>query len=159
MLNEVLRELNNFFIKRNSSGIELQFSVDSTFTTNDTITGDFTDTFLVGEYIKIENTRLNDGVYLITAIDTGSITIDSTLDLTIQTEPEVTTTFTKLFIPGDLVDLIAEITTFNTSSTNGIASESQGDRSISYTSSSSGDTSWRNAFNSRLSSYRKLRWC
>ena len=48
MLNEVLRELNNFFIKRNSSGIELQFSVDSTLTTNDTITGDFTDTFLVG---------------------------------------------------------------------------------------------------------------
>ncbi len=159
MLNAVLKELNNFFIRTNNSGIEFQFTVDSTFAADNSITGDFTDTFIVGEYILLEDTRINDGVYLITAIDNASITIDNTIDITLQDEAAVETTFTKLNIPSDLVQLIAEITTYNTNTTDGISSESQGNRSVSFGTSSNGDTSWRQVFNSRLSVYRKLRWC
>lgn len=170
MLNAVLNELNNFFFRFSSNiintsflrpnlNIQFQFSIDATFTAPDTITGDFTDTYLVGEYIKINDSRLNDGVYLITAIDNSSITIDTTVDFLIKTEPEIQCLFTKLFIPSDVVQLIDDINTFNTSVSNGVSSESQGNRSITYSTGSNGSTGWVQAFNSRLSVYRKLRWC
>lgn len=168
MLNAVLNELNNFFFRFSSNitntnfpvgNIQFQFSVAAAFTSPDTILGDFTDTYISGEYILIEGSRLNDGVYLISAIDTSSVTIDTTVDFLISTEPEVTCTFTKLFIPQDVVQLIDDIDTFNTSFTEGVSSESQGNRSVTYTTSVNGGTGWVNAFNTRLNVYKKLRWC
>ena len=154
MLNEILNYLNNYF-----ADTDYSFETACTFTASDTIAGDFADTFIVGEYILIEGSRVNDGVYLIKAIDGTSITIDLTVDYVITTEPETTMTLTKCYIPQDLISLIAEINTFNANSTDGIASESQGQRSVSYVSGGNGTSGWINAFSPRLSIHKKLRWC
>ena len=157
MLNEVIEYLNNYFYKYSSGVTQYSFTKDVTFTTNNTLEGDFADTFLVGEYIQLEDTRLNDGIYKIIAIDDTSITIDATLDITIDTEAEISTTMTKLFIPKDLIATIAEIKTYNTNTTDGIASESQGNRSVSYATSTNGSTGWQTAFKTRLNSYKRLK--
>lgn len=165
MLNEVLNYLNNYFPVSTRKAVDrgmilpiwnsfYQYEVDATFTTNDTISGDFEDTYLVGEYIRIENTRLNDGVYLITAIDDTSITVDATLDITISTEEEITTLFTKCNIPKQLVSLIADIKTYDSASNDGIKSETQGDRSVSYNI----DSSWQAVYKNKLGRYKKLGW-
>ena len=156
MLNAVLREINNYFFEYSSGSKQFSYSKDVTFTTNNTlIASDFSDTFIVGEYILIENSRINNGVFLITAIDGTTITIDATLDLTITTEPERSVTLTKCFIPGELLALIEDVKTYDTNITTGLASESQGNRSVSY-----GDSSgWKKAFSSDLSIYKRLRWC
>lgn len=154
MLNQVLKYLNRWFYRLSNGLPEYSFSKDCTFTTANKIEADFASTFLVGEYVKIEGSRLNDGVYKISAIDAISLTIDATVDLTITTEPEITCTLTKLDIPKELIALIAEIKTYNTNVTDGVASESQGSRSISYGTQSG----WQGAFKSRLSQYRKVRW-
>lgn len=159
MLNEVLEYLNNYFYKYTLGVANYTFTKDVTFTTNTLTASDFSDTFVAGEYIKIEGTRLNDGVYKISAVDATTITVDGTLDIAIESEAEVETTLTKCYIPKDLISLIAEIKTYNTNTTDGIVSERQGERSVTYgTSSSGGSTGWQNAFASRLSKYRKLRW-
>ena len=155
MLNAVLKYLNNYFFEYTLGAKNYTFSKDVTFTTNTLTATSFADTFLAGEYVLIEGTRLNDGVYLISTIDATTITIDSTLDLTISAEPEITTTLTKLYIPKELLSLIVTIKTFNANSGSGIASESQGNRSVSY-ANGSGD--WKTAFSPQLSTYRKLRW-
>lgn len=158
MLNEVLVYLNNYFFEYSSGAKKYSYSKDIAFTSTGTMTGDFTDTFLAGEYVLIENTRLNDGVYKISAIDDTTITIDATLDLTIDTEASITTTITKCYIPKDLLAIIAEIKTYNTNVTDGVSSESQGNRSISYSANGTASSGWQNAFGSRLAKYRKVRW-
>jgi len=148
MLNEVLNELNNYFIGDSS------FGVDVTFTTTDTLTGDFADvTFQVGQYIIISGSKLNDGVYKIATISDTTIAIDATVDLVIDTESEATIELIQCAIPKLLVALIADIKTFTANSADGISGESQGGRSVSYTSDG-----WKGAFNSRLDVYKKLRW-
>ena len=161
MLNAVIKYLNNYFFEYTYTVPKYQFTVDCTFTASDTITGDFTDTFIVGEYILVKGTRVNDGIYKVTANGGTSLTVDATLDITISTEStEVETTLTKMYIPDELIELIAEIKTYNTNTTDGIVSESQGERSVTYgTSSGGGSTGWKSAFSDRLSTYRKLRWC
>jgi len=161
MLNAVIKYLNNPFFKYTNGVPNYQYTVDSTFTATDTITGTFTDTFIVGEYILINGTRINDGVYLITANDGTSLTIDATLDIAISTESTaVATTYTKMYIPDEVIALIAEITSYNSNVIDGVVSEKQGERSITYgTSSGGGTTGWQSAFGARLSTYRKLRWC
>ena len=124
MLNEVIKYLNNYFFQYTLGTLNYSYSKDVEFTSNDTLSGDFEDTFLVGEYILVQGSRVNDGIYLISAIDNTSITIDTTVDITITTEPETSVTITKLYIPKDLISLIAEIKAFNTSFSDGIASES-----------------------------------
>ena len=155
MLNAVLKELNNYFKKYTLGVANYTFSKDVTFTSNDTLTAtSFADTFIVGEYILIEDSRVNDGVYKISAIDGTTITIDTTIDFTITTEAEVTVSLTKLYIPSDVIELIDEIKTCNTNNEDGITSESQGSRSVSF----DGGFSWKKAFSQRLSTYRKVRW-
>ena len=156
MLNEVIESLNNYFIKYELGVAQYSFTKDVTFTSTGTLGGDFTSTFIAGEYILIEDTRLNDGIYKISSNSDTEITIDTTLDITISTEAEISATLTKLYIPKQLIALIAEIKTYNSNTTDGISSESQGSRSVSY---GNGQTGWKNAFKSRLEKYKKLGWC
>lgn len=149
MLNEVLNYLNNYF-----QDLDYSFQTDCAFTADDTIAGDFTDTFIVGEYIRIRDTRLNDGVYLIKTITDSEITIDATVDQKIRAEPEISTRLTKASIPPYLITLIGEIKTYNDSGIIPVASESQGNRSVSYVK----DSSWKSVFSNQLTTYKKLRW-
>lgn len=160
MLNAVLRELNNYFIRYVNGVLQFNFSIDITFTASDTLTGDFTDTFISGEYILIQGSRVNDGVYKINTISATELKIDAAVDILIENESEVTCSVTKLYIPEDLIQLIDKIDMYNTNVTTGISSESQGSRSVSYGTSGGGSSSgWKDAFNSQLSTYKKLRWC
>jgi len=149
LLNEILNYLNNYF-----ADTDYSFETACTFTASDTIAGDFADTYIMGEYIRIKDTRLNDGVYLVKTVSDIEITIDATVDLTVRTEAEVTAKITKADIPRDLISLIAEIKTYNTSGIVPIASESQGNRSVTYVK----DSSWKSVYTGMLSNYRKLRW-
>ena len=160
MLNEVIEYLNNYFFKYTLGVKNYTYTKDVTFTATGTLAAtDFSSTFVVGEYILIENTRLNDGIYLITAIDATTITVDATLDIAITSEAEVEATLTKLYIPKQLIALIADIKTYNTNTTDGVVSESQGNRSVTYgTSSGGGASGWQSAFKNRLERYKKLRW-
>ena len=161
MLNAVLNELNNYFFKYSTTTGTKQysFSKDITFTANDTLEADFADTFIVSEYVLIEGSRVNDGVYLISAIDDTSITIDTTVDLVIKTEPEASCTITKLFIPQELLQVIAEIKTYNAKANDGVASESIDDYSISYQGGSSDENSWPKVFRGKLGKWKRLGWC
>lgn len=160
MLNEVLEYLNNYFIEYTSGAKNYSYTKDVTFTTNDTLTAtDFSDTYIIGEYILIEGTRINDGVYKVSDIDATTINIDTGVDYTIDAEPEVSTTLTKCYIPKDLLALVEEISTYNANVTDGLTSESQGQRTVNFANGSSGGSSgWQGAFASRLSKYRKMRW-
>jgi len=149
MINEVLKYLNRYYKTTD------EYSLDVVYTAEDTLTADFTDTFLASEYFLIEGTRLNDGVFKVITNNTTSLTIDTTIDLKVITEPIIASTLTRLEIPRDLLALIAEIDTFNTNAVYGITSESQGNRSISYKE----DSSWQGVFSNRLLKYKRLGWC
>lgn len=155
MLNEVLTSLKNNFYRYTNGVLNYSYTKDLTFTASSgKVAGAFTSTFLVGEYIRISDSRLNDGVYLISAISTTEITIDTTLDTTFTDEAEIECIITKIYIPNDLVALIAEIKTYNTNNTSGLQLERQGNREIRYAKSSG----WKDVFLNRLSKYRKLNW-
>ncbi|MHA1302990.1 MAG: hypothetical protein ACTSPI_04735 [Candidatus Heimdallarchaeaceae archaeon] len=131
-----------------------QYSRDIEFTTTNTLTGDFADTYLAGEYIRIQGSRLNDGIYLIDTINDTTITIDATIDQIIRTEPEIGIVLIKAHIPQDLITLISEIKTYNSTGIIPIAGESQGNRSVTYAK----DSSWKSVYNGQLSIYKKLGW-
>ncbi len=154
MLNAVLNDLNNSFYEYTSGVKNYSYTKDISFTSEDTMLGGFTDTFIVGEYVRVTGSRVNDGVYLISAIDTTSITIDTTVDAKIKTEPSTECTITKCYIPSDVVQMIAEIKEFDANLVQGASSESQGSRSVSFADGAS----WKKAFSPRLSAYRKMRW-
>jgi len=148
MLNEVLKQINNYFLG------DTVHEVDVTFTATDTLEGDFTDTFQAGQYIYVYNSLLNDGVYKILTITDTTITIDATVDLLIDTESVSSVGLIQCAIPKTLLAIIADISLYSTNIQDGISSESQGGRSVSY----SGGSSWSSAFSGRLAPYKKVRW-
>ena len=170
MLNTTLDYLANYFTEPNRKFYNYQtyltttqryiyeYPIQATFTATDTISGDFEDTFLVGEYIKIEGSRLNDGVFKIAAIDNTTLTIDTNFDQLIKTETEISVAMIKCFIPESLTDLIAEIKTYTDSHTvDGVKSESIDDYSITYTDEA-GKSGWQGVFKGRLAQYKRVRW-
>jgi hypothetical protein len=150
MINQVLNYINNRFLN-----YSYQSLIDSTFTAPDTIDGVFTDTFMAGEWVEISGTRLNDGIYLVSAIADDSMTVSTSYDKLIIAEVETEDVlYIKCEIPSELVSLVATIKTYDDSAEVGLSSESQGGRSVSY---GSGDSSWTSVFSSKLSQWRKVR--
>jgi len=125
----------------------------------DGVTGSFSATYIVGQYINIQNSVINDGTYKITTVSGSKLTLDATLTV----EPNNTDIcIWGLRLPAGLISLISDITTYVSGQTTkaDLASESQGNRSISYKNGSS----WQSAFKSQLSQYRNLyddriTWC
>ena len=114
----------------------------------DGIEGDFTETYLVGQYISIDGSVLNDGVYKLTEVTASKLTVEETL----LPESVNTIYLWALAIPRDIISLSETIKTYVDGSTDGVSSESQGNRSVSY----GGTSSWTSVFSSRLSSYRSV---
>jgi len=154
MLNEVLKQINNYFLG------DTVHEVDVTFTTTDTLEGNFTDTFQAGQYIYVYNSLLNDGVYKILTITDTTITIDATTDILIDTESVSSVGLIQCVIPKTLLAIIADISLYSTNIQDGISSESQGGRSVSYNGGAQGGSgsSWTSAFSNRLGPYKKVRW-
>lgn len=137
---ELLNYLNNFFVKT------FEISALTFDSAGKTISG-IAETYLEGQYILIEDTVLNDGVYKITDITAGVITVAEAL------QDETNTAYAwGLAIPSTVVALQTEIATFKAATDDGLASESQGSRSVSFKNGSS----WSEVFKARLIPYRRL---
>lgn len=134
MLNEILRHINNFFLTDNV--VEDKFEI-----TGGTINNL---PFLNGQYVRIEGSILNDGVYLFPLAHLQDETFEGTI--------------TGLRIPKTFITLIEEIDDWIIKNPNsGFVSESmQGNSYTRATSSNGGVVTWQGTFASRLNNYRKI---
>lgn len=109
-----------------------------------------TENFLVGQYIIIRNSILNDGVYKILEINEHGITVDTEL----FAECGEFCIF-GLAVPKDFLNLVGEIEEWqkNHNKVAGVASESTGSYSISFDNNAN---TWQKAFKDRLHIYRKV---
>jgi len=146
MIDQILKEINNYFVR----------SVEySTITIAGTLITGFSETYIAGQYINIEGSVLNDGTYKILSNTSGVITLTTSLS------SETTSMYIYgLQIPKSIIDLSTEISTYAQAITPGVASESQGGRSVSYIE---GSSSWQSAYKKTLNAYRlaisdKERW-
>jgi hypothetical protein len=143
MLQNILDYLNNYFVRTR----ELFTAVVS-----DGITGTFSKTYAIGQYISIDNTLINNGVYKITGVSTSKLTLDATL-----TAETVTGVVWGLAIPKVVLTLATEIASYDSTSQKGVMSESQGNRSISYgNGTTSGSSNWQSVYKSNLMPYKKI---
>jgi hypothetical protein len=138
-LHDICLHVNNFF-KQIQETTKLEFSGNK-------ITGMNT-IFLVGQYVYVEGSLLNDGVYKITAVGNKEITIDADL----ETETNTCTIF-GLAIPKAFIELANEIINEGKVAGN-IKSESVSRYSVTY----AGDGSdWIKTYKNSLDKWRKLR--
>jgi len=138
MIGQVMREINRYW-PRTYENISLTFAA-----TGKTITG-ATETYLPGQYILIQHSILNDGVYKIASVTNGVITVVET----IYDETAKVNIF-GLAPPRDFLDLVTDIAAFT--GKDGVKSESIDDYSVSF----EGDGSWKTAFRKRLNTYRSM---
>lgn len=144
MIDQVLGYLKNFFIDTYEYG---------TYTiASNVVTGTFAEEYVAGQYISIDGTKVNDGVYLISEVGTNTLTLDNGVTLTDESPSDNIFIF-GLAVPRTVKDLVTEINTYNTNSTYGVSSETQGARSITY---SDGGSTWQNAFKAKLRPYRRI---
>ena len=137
---ELLNYLNNFFVKT--------FEISTlTFAGVDKTISGLAGTYLPGQYIMIEDTVLNDGVYKVATVNAGIVTVLED----VQDESNQAHVW-GLKIPAEVVTLEAEISAFRETASDGLASESQGSRSVSYKNGSS----WSDVYKARLIPYRRL---
>ena len=146
MINEIMEQINNYF----SRTVESNGSIIS----GSTISGSFRETYLTGQFIRLQHTILNDGVYKVVSLVGNVLTVEETL---IDETPVETYLIWGLAPPKDFLNLVNEINTYETSQTQvGIVSESQGSRSVSFGSSNGDNSNWESVFKRRLNRYRKV---
>ena len=120
---------------------------------NSTLTCEYTGRYIVGQYIYVFNSLVNDNVYKITAVADGVITI----------EGEFLAEESKVFIfplrvPKAIVTIEGEINSFITTSntTRNVKSERIDDYQITYATPADGTTSWQQHFSRQLAPYKKV---
>ena len=119
--------------------------------TDKTITGSFGETYLVGQYIRLSGTILNDGVYKIAAVSGSVITVEGTL---MDESPTESYYLWGLAPPKPFLAVVSDIETYvaaNGTNT-GLKSETQGKRSVSYAT----DSTWQGVFSRSLGTWRKV---
>ena len=140
MIDAVLNYLNRHF------PISLETGLMSIVT--DGIEYLFAENYLVGQYINIYGSILNDGTYKIISVAPGKLTLDAVM-LPESNDIELY----GLAIPKAVLDTVAEIEAYTAKApTYNIESESQGKRSIKFKNGSS----WDAAFASKLAPYRAM---
>ena len=137
VLENVLREINNFFVKTLERRPVVIENNKITFNTNQK--------YIAGQYIYIYGSILNDGVYKILSVDASGITVDNLED------EEAILTIYGLSIPKTVVAIADEIA-LNGQMT-GVNSESLGDYSVNY---GEGNSSWQNVYKDQLNQYRRV---
>jgi len=109
--------------------------------------------YKAGQYVRIMDSLLNDGVYKISTVEAGEITLDATL-----TDEEFCGYIVGLAIPNEFITLAAKVEAFTN---RGIASESIPNYSVSFNAKNGVE-----AYRSDLQAYMKpfqsrysfLRW-
>ena len=138
MIKQVLDYIHNYFIK--------DTYIDNFTIENNSI--DLSDFLITGQYFMITGSVLNDGVYQYPAANL----VDENFKGTIY----------SLAIPRDVLDLVAEIETWQDNNKSSLESPFQSESfgGYSYSKASSGSNgsilTWRDVFGSRLNAYRKL---
>ncbi|MCK4329301.1 hypothetical protein KAX02_05610 [candidate division WOR-3 bacterium] len=152
-IEEILAYLNNYFVYAHAPSIFID--CDATAKTISLADTDYTwDDYAldpkVDQYIRVEGSKLNDGVYKVTAVDTTSITVDATLIDEESDEDLDHVTIYELAIPQTLLSLVTEMIAW--SGTNNVKSEKLGPHSVTYDKPVTVFTS----FESRLKRWRKV---
>ena len=137
---EVMDSVNNHFIRSTETGI-YEFTANS-------IKGNFNQTYLVGMYIIVKDSYLNDGIYQIARVSSDEIIVD--IALTLESTKDTVTIYTST-PPRHFIEVVNEIDNFDESKI-GVASESIDDYSVSF----SKDQSWKEVFKDKLNQYRKV---
>lgn len=143
MLEQILKYINNFFVVTTRSVTAIAQAK---------ITVDDASDFVVGQYVYLNQSKLNDGVYKIIEITGNDLTFDPADD--VQVEPAGEAILYGLAIPKAVLALKDEITTYNTANPNNLQSETLGDYSATYAAGK--NASWTAAFASRLAPYRRV---
>lgn len=144
MIAEIMRKCNRYW-PRTYENITLTFDADAK-----TITGDFGETYLAGQYILVKYSVLNDGIFTVSSFDsdTGVITVSET----VRDEATKVSIF-ALTPPRDFLDLVSEIETHVSNNEQGLSSEKIDDYSKNY---ASGSSNWEDVFRKRLSAYSAI---
>lgn len=123
----------------------------------DGIEGTFSNTYLVGQYVHIVGSYINDGVYKITAVSSSKLTLDATL---LAEDTDDLITLYGCAVPADFLTIVSDIETWVSSNggKDGIASESIDSYSISFGTAADGSTgnNWKSAFSGRLGPYKQV---
>lgn len=142
MIAEVMNNVHNHFAKSVESR-DYKIVADG-------VEGTFSETYVVGAYIWILGSFVNDGVYKVAGVTSTKITVEEAL--TAEDTGEVMNIF-SCAPPTDFISLVSEIETYTSSSpSNGVQSKKLGDLSITY----SGDSTWNSVYSARLNKYRKV---
>jgi len=106
----------------------------------DGITGTFIETYVVGQYIWMVGSFINDGVYKISGVTTSKLTLDATL--TAEDTGEIITLY-GLSVPKAFLDIVTDIDSWvsGNSGKEGLASESIDGYSVSFGTGADGSTS------------------
>lgn len=145
MIGEVMQHINNFFI-RTSEDTSAVFTAS-----NKKIAMEYSNDLIAGQYIKIEGSVLNDGVYKVASILNDGITVvesilDETADITIS----------GLAPSKDFISLVTKIQTdVNAGKYSDVSEIKRGDTTIKYGDGSS--ASWEDDYKKSLAPYTKLK--
>ena len=154
-IEEVLNYLNNFFVYTYAPNVYVDFDADAgtiALANTGDVLSDYALDVRVNQYIRIEGSRLNDGVYKVTDVDPDAVTVDSTL---IDEESDSNLDYVTIYglaIPQKLLSIITEMQSW--SGTSNVKSESLGPHSITYDK----PVTVFNSFESRLKKYKKVGW-
>lgn len=150
MIDQIMDYLNNHFVR---SGESDDFEI-----VTDGIVGDFDEKYIAGQYIWIQGSFINDGVYLLTGVSNNKLTVaDDTF--TAENTGESIRVF-GCAVPKPFLTLVDDINSWisENAGKEGIASETIDSYSVSFGSGPDGSTanSWQSAFAGRLSTYRAM---
>ena len=142
MLNAVMTEIKNHFAI-SAECVPVTFDVDG-------IRGNFRYGYLVGQYVWVKNSTVNDGVYQIVGIEGSKMTLDGTFGII-----NADISLFGLSVPKEFLELVDKISTLSNTETVGLKSESLGDYSASYKDGSE----WESTFRTKLNKYRRMFDC
>jgi hypothetical protein len=152
---EVLGYLNNYFVYTYAPNVYIDITASTKTIALADIDYDFDDYALdikVGQYVRIEGTRLNDGVYKVVTVSNTSFTVVETLIDEESDEDLDYVTIYELAIPQKLLSIITEMIAW--SGTDNIKSESLGPHSITYDRPSN----VFNSFEGRIKGWKKVKF-
>ncbi len=150
-MEEILNYLNNYFYNY-ALMTNVAFEEDGkSFTISK-----FKKNFYKGQYIKIEETTINDGIFKIISIKDNGESVTVTTDATDFVEGNFRCLILALAVPNPLIRLKESIEKFRTENEPSIyTSESFGDVSRSWATNSKGAIlTWRDVFKEDLKQYR-----
>ena len=146
MINKVMNYCKNFFVYSCESDT---YTIES-----DGIVGNLSETYIVGQYVSIDYSYVNDGVYKVLAVTDSKLTLDAELT---EEDTGDTILIYGLKVPKAFDDIVDDISTYDSTVQYGIKSESQGNRSVSYGSGAgSGDNTWQSVYNNALKPYKRM---